>query len=350
MQVSRKQLVMLLKGQRVHIPDLTSIFHNWPQAINREVDSIRPDIEKRLESLFPGDRRLEKLKAADFALFGSCWWPHASEGSLRIVAYLAIWLFVWDDELDSEIGPLANDFSRGQAFRSDTIRYVTHCLGLESQDLGDEPTNNIIRSFKVIGDAICHAYTDAQRRILLEQMVFFMDCSEIEQRVRLSDELPTIGQYWDCRMGTSAVGVTLAVNEFANGCDESTMMIDEKMKILWDCANEIIWLVNDILSIKKELDQNTVDSLVPLLFRHTGSAQAAIDSAVASVTAAVKGFDRIAAELLQQYQYEQETHAALQRFINACRYNCTGNLAWSLRTKRYGICHEGRVGGISLTL
>jgi hypothetical protein len=59
-----------------------------------------------------------------------------------------------------------------------------------------------------------------------------------------------------------------------------------------------------------------------------GSAQAAIDSAVISVTAAVNGFDTIATEILQQYQYETEIHAELQRFINACRYNCTGNLAW----------------------
>ncbi|PQE26796.1 terpenoid synthase protein [Rutstroemia sp. NJR-2017a BVV2] len=120
-------------------------------------------------------------------------------------------------ELDSEIGSLANDFNRGQTFRSDTIRYVSYCLGLGDQDARGEPTNKIIRSFKVIGDAICDAYTDdpqlAQRQILLEQMLFFMDCSEIEQRVRLSGELPTIGQYWNCRMGTSAVGVTLAVNE-----------------------------------------------------------------------------------------------------------------------------------------
>lgn len=63
-------------------------------------------------------------------------------------------------------------------------------------------------------------------------------------------------------MGTSAVGVTLAVNEsvliffnlcqlqiltltlprFANEAALSTMMINADMKILWDYANEIVWL------------------------------------------------------------------------------------------------------------
>ncbi|PQE07547.1 hypothetical protein CJF30_00007283 [Rutstroemia sp. NJR-2017a BBW] len=50
MQVSRKQLAMLLKGQRVHIPDLSPIFQDWPQAINCDVDSIRPDTDKLLGS------------------------------------------------------------------------------------------------------------------------------------------------------------------------------------------------------------------------------------------------------------------------------------------------------------
>lgn len=90
-------------------------------------------------------------------------------------------LFVWDDgestitlidrltntpfndfglELDSEIGPLANDFSGGQTFRTDTIAYLKHCLSLGDIDSSGEPTNSIIRSFKIIGDAICKEYTE----------------------------------------------------------------------------------------------------------------------------------------------------------------------------------------------
>jgi hypothetical protein len=55
MQVSRKQLAMLLKGQRVHIPDLSPIFQDWPQAINCDVDSVRPDTDKLLERYVVGD-------------------------------------------------------------------------------------------------------------------------------------------------------------------------------------------------------------------------------------------------------------------------------------------------------
>lgn len=113
-------------------------------------------------------------------------------------------------------------------------------------------------------------------------------------------------------------------------------------------------------------EQNTVDSLIPLLFHDIGSAQAAIDSAVASLLTAVKGFDKIANDLVDQYRSDDITQAALQRFLDACRYNCTGNLNWrlvscnvsrcaqltspSLQTKRYGICQERCTEGISVTL
>lgn len=106
---SRKQLALSLKGQKIHIPDLSPIFQSWPHRVNANVDSIRQDIEERLEryedskgsgvtsdiryfSLFSNDPRLPQLKAADFSMFGSCWWPNASVERLRIVTYLSIWV------------------------------------------------------------------------------------------------------------------------------------------------------------------------------------------------------------------------------------------------------------------
>jgi hypothetical protein len=81
-------------------------------------------------------------------------------------------------------------------------------------------------------------------------------------------------------------------------------------------------------------EQKNVESLVPLLFNYMGSVQAAIDSVIVSVTTAANGFKTIAIDLLQQYQYDNETHAALQRFIDACQINCTGNLFWKYAFSR----------------
>lgn len=48
-QTSRQRLVLLLKGQKVHIPDLHPIFQNWPHGINTGIHNIRQDVEVRLE-------------------------------------------------------------------------------------------------------------------------------------------------------------------------------------------------------------------------------------------------------------------------------------------------------------
>lgn len=47
----------------------------------------------------------------------------------------------------------------------------------------------------------------------MAEMVFFMETSDVEQRRRLNDEVPTIEEYWACRLGTSAVGVTTVMFE-----------------------------------------------------------------------------------------------------------------------------------------
>ena len=54
-----------------------------------------------------------------------------------------------------------------------------------------------------------------QRERLVEHLRIFMDMTELEQRLRLKNTVPSIEEYWGYRLGSSAVNVTLAVNESA---------------------------------------------------------------------------------------------------------------------------------------
>ena len=49
-----------------------------------------------------------------------------------------------------------------------------------------------------------------QRKILMREILFFLKMSEREQKVQY---VPSVEEYWRCRMGTSAVGVCAAVLE-----------------------------------------------------------------------------------------------------------------------------------------
>ena len=99
------------------------------------------------------------LRKADFALFACSWWPNADLPRLRIMAYLAIWLFLWDDEIDQTSGTLAGDFDAAQAWRSDTLNAVTYYLGLCEGPLKPSSRSRLIHSFKEIGEALSVYYS-----------------------------------------------------------------------------------------------------------------------------------------------------------------------------------------------
>lgn len=113
-------------------------------------------------SLFADEAELARLKAADFALFGSSWWPQAGIEELRIVTFLAIWLFTWDDEIDEPTGFCTDDFKVAQAYRMETMAFVEHCLGLETSNVHPVATNPIIGSFRTIGERFCDAYNHGE--------------------------------------------------------------------------------------------------------------------------------------------------------------------------------------------
>lgn len=126
-------------------------------------------------------------------------------------------------------GGFWDDFERSQKFRAETLRYVRACLGLSTEKRCEKPSR-IVGNFKIIGNAIRDAYNIGaktvpplassidvsrieQRERFSFEMEVFMEMSEREQRLRLSSTVPSVEEFWAYRLGSSAVCVTLAVNE-----------------------------------------------------------------------------------------------------------------------------------------
>lgn len=61
-----------------------------------ERSRIPADIRSSYSIVAPG-KMLDRLLASDFALFGATLWPCASFEKLKIITYLVVWLFLWDD-------------------------------------------------------------------------------------------------------------------------------------------------------------------------------------------------------------------------------------------------------------
>jgi hypothetical protein len=105
-------------------------------------------------SLVQDDALLRKLKKADFALFACYWWPQADFERSCIAAFLVIWLFMWDDEIDDSAGRLTNAFDDSQTFRVQTIQFVEQCLGLRDHGLHPQDLHVLISSFESVGTAL----------------------------------------------------------------------------------------------------------------------------------------------------------------------------------------------------
>ncbi|KAM5377538.1 hypothetical protein ACJZ2D_004907 [Fusarium nematophilum] len=317
-------------------------------------------------------RKRAILGKVDGGLFSATWWPYARIDRADILSCVALWLFIWDDgdfhnssshpwpkktatyvvsEIDNEVGSLSCDFEAAQAFRLETITWAKYCLGLSAstEEVPKLPSNQIIAFFKTIADASLEAYDLGHRQILFSELQRFVEATELEQAQRLSPSLPTVEEYAANRMQTSAVNIMCFFVEY--GCDivlPVEVLTDPDMRAIWSSTNRIVH--NDLLSLKKEVAQSTVDSMVPLLFYELGSLDQAVEAVMGIAERAAANLEASEEALLARHAHDAALHRDLKAYVAGCKSICTGNLVWSLRTKRYGIGNDVEDGSLSTYL
>ena len=289
----------------------------------------------RIISFDFSQRRIKQLEGADFGTFTALWWPDAPLGRLEILAYLVLWLFTWDDEIDEPTGAYSADFSGAQQYRKRTLRFVGECLGLSSaaaaadDDDSFRPQNEIVQSFDVVGAALRSACTVDQCQRFYDEIARFMQCSEDEQRGRLRGHIPSLDEYWHFRLGTSAVYIGTAVGEYATGMPVPPgVMRSAAVQGVWDETNVIISITNDLMSLRKEMKLDGIDSIVPLTFSTTGNVQQAVSQSVDALRASKERFDTAAEACLALCRDDDAVRGPVEAFIETQRSNCVGNLVW----------------------
>ncbi|KAK8113060.1 terpenoid synthase [Apiospora sp. TS-2023a] len=280
----REYVMTQVRGSRVRLPDFQSLLAHWPQGVHPEVDRLEQDVQRILESIFPNPEdvvRLQRTKAAKLGLFSASWWAYSSYDALKTLLHLSIW---------------ASDFRR------ETLAYLNESLSDGGKrDCSAISTNPIITGFGPVGQSIASWGDDGvdQVNMFLRELAFFIQMVEEEQKAQAMPHLPTVDEYMKHRMGTSGVRTFLAIMES-----------------------------NDILSLKKEIAQSQVDSLIPLLFLELGSTQAAIDRGADMVKASIGRFEAAEEGLLARYSNSPDSGRVLKDYIDGCKYACTANVNW----------------------
>ncbi|KAL8826846.1 MAG: hypothetical protein Q9170_007244 [Blastenia crenularia] len=222
---SREQLLTSLRGHILKIPDLQGLLKQWPQYVHLEVDHLRGDVDKKLRDIFPEGKRLSRTQAVDIGLFAASWWPFAPYEALKTAAYISIW--VYRTELDSaEFSSFVTDYDRAADFRNETLEFIERCLLPGEKDFNPAASNAIIDSFRPIGEAITKACSADQVKTLAQELRFFIEMTGLEQQIQMSGKLPSLGEYHQRRVGSSAVRVCLAITE--------------DMETLWEETNIIV--------------------------------------------------------------------------------------------------------------
>ncbi|KAJ4380715.1 hypothetical protein N0V86_004076 [Didymella sp. IMI 355093] len=315
-QAERRKLLASLRGKKLHIPNLKPMFDHWPSKTNPSVQPMRQDVQEWLK------------RSVD------------------------LWLFTWDDQFDDNGGSMWDDAGAAQICREQTIAFIRYTLGIDK----DQPTvqNQIILNFEPIGVAIKGYYTLEKRHMFLKEIVYYIEMVAREQHLRLSRSIVSLEEFWQYRLGTSAVTVCLALNELSwEGMDmPTTFYADKDVQLLYRYTNTIISAVNDVLSVKKEIKQEAIDSLIPIMFYETGDIQTAVERVISFIKDEIKRMDETAAALLSKYSNaEAAVQEQVRLFIDGCKHHATGTVVWSLYTDRYGVRNaDDGSGDIVMTL
>lgn len=112
--LTRAQIVELLKGESFVLPNFSRLYHPWPVSVSPNLEKLKiavaqrnahvlAEIQSPQSTFHYSDivRQRKKLDAMNLAYFVSTWWPESTFNTQLLMSQLVLWLFIWDDEVDS---------------------------------------------------------------------------------------------------------------------------------------------------------------------------------------------------------------------------------------------------------
>ncbi|KAI1141913.1 terpenoid synthase [Hypoxylon sp. FL0543] len=346
---NEKELVSKrLKGQRLVIPDMRPIFAHWPRGQNEHYQLMKDTIDKHLASQSMKEEVRRAFKDMNPALLAATWWPNASKDRYRVLVDSIVWFGHWDDLVEK----LTPDPSAAEELRCATKALVLQSLGLGSTEEDTKISSPLILGFKNIAEEVRKVYDEEQRRILLGHFDRYIDATRLEAEADLSEKLPSLKKYWEVRILTSGMGTLLGFTEFAAQVKlPSRLVSSAAYETLWVTTVVINSIVNDLISFKKEMKAGSVLSSVAILYHEVDNLDAAVQMSLAHLRILVDEFDRTANMILSKFPLSIDEIEPVSKVIDTLRMINTGNLEWSLQSKRYGVSQfMARDGQIELLL
>ncbi|KAM7185975.1 Isoprenoid synthase domain containing protein [Rhypophila sp. PSN 637] len=355
-----------LRSQKLHIPNLWPAFEGWKRVVNPS--RLRMSIDLRLGELFRDDPvKLAKARAVDIGLFASCLFPDATYEILETAAFYCIWLFFWDDAIDSSDtgdNDIAGTAEAGSEYCRKSVSFIRCCLRLPEKDHpvdGPAPTK-VCSSFEDVADRGAKIRTTDGSTDLIpskKSLEKYMNACVVEQAWRLSSmrsQIPPSGkEFWGWRLGTSSVNAFLDLSVILKNVYLFRDQLEFTDQRLAFHVNKLIVCINELFSLKKELKDKTGHmNLIPITMygsRDPINLDAAVQKIVNDIHSHAAAFNRLAMTSQFRTCRSQEVREQFDKTVSAWQTVVTAVLHFSIESPRYGILKDRLPdGGFLVTL
>lgn len=348
-ELTRADAIAALKGQTLRVPDLKGLFRAWPRSrINPLHPELKDLVDRTIRQIAVTQSHVERRLRDDIALLTSLWYPDAGWHELEALGLFTVWLVCWDDEVDTNESDLAKDYERAEAWRQKTLQIARASIGLddsekksededqskceEDQGEDDDPSTDALNA--TLQDfeqrLVAAGYTPIQRKRYWRELSFFVDSCGTEQTLQLAEKIPSFEDYMEIRLGTVGAGILCSLVEYAHQqALPPTIAQSQHGMAMSKLVSVILSLLNDVLSLKKEMATGCVINAVTSLMMRENTLSGAVDELYKEMRQAVKNFDEAAACLCQEAQGDADAESIVKRYVDGHRAIVTGTLEFT---------------------
>ncbi|TEA14650.1 Pristinol synthase [Colletotrichum sidae] len=329
----RDGMLAKLHGQRVRIPDLGKMMEHWSKEMSPHVDMVDSKVLNMIENHAVNDAVRTRLTKAKLSEQLAGWYPFASCDTMAALTSFQVWMFIVDDLLDQYSLPHKFDFAALHILLTDCRDFIERSLGLDESAAAPGPApgaehysyrdHDAVTSFEEYAGVVMQTYGDshAYRARIAKEAIATLDGYRQEAMNRHEGRAPSLGEYLGYRAASSCIMQVVVNFEFANGIHvpEEVMATPEMCK-LYEAAVAICYILNDVVSLRKEVKEGFVENLVVLLA--DGDVQKGVDGAAARMQREVYALEEAAEGAARRFEgteYEQDVATLIKNCKNMCR-------------------------------
>ncbi|KAI1163815.1 Presilphiperfolan-8-beta-ol synthase [Nemania serpens] len=315
------------KSLSVNIPDMFSSIMSIEPLLNPYYDKIKPDADAWAAMVYNLDENMAKRNSkADFAYMNAIWAPNADEEAYRMMVDWHHWVFAFDDQFDE--GHLSDNSDLAKEEIDATIAIMS-----DSHPPIVKEANPIRYIFQTTWKRLQQrAGSEQQQRWIKNHIDYFTGLLRQVEIQRTQKKL-TIDEYIDFRRQSIGAMPSCSLVEYACNIKISQSVLDHPSIV--ECEKisaDLVYLVNDVLSLRKDMEYGVDHNLIILLKKQGLSEQQAVNKTEDMLDDCYRRWYRALAEMPI---WGEDVDREVLKYVDGCRNIALGNLYWSYKSGRY---------------